>query len=166
MSDSRPFLPAKYPVRNFEGYARRVESNEAPVGRGTDGRGAASKSTPFRAGAGIAVASSGLPGARLKRILAFIDEHLNENIAVAELARNAGLSVFHFSNLFKKSTGFSPYQYILHRRVHRARFLLENTNLSVLDVSLDLGFQHQNNFARAFRRITGMTPTRFRREQS
>jgi AraC family transcriptional regulator len=114
----------------------------------------------------MAVASAGLPGARLKRVLAFIDEHLNENIAVADLARNAGLSVFYFTNLFKNSTGLSPYQYILRRRVHRARFLLENTNLSVLDVSLDLGFQHQNNFARAFRRITGMTPTRFRRDQS
>lgn len=166
MPDSRLFLPEDYPVRNFECYAKRVESTEAPAGRGKDGQRAASKSTPFGARTGMAVASAGLPGARLKRVLAFIDEHLNENIGVAELAWNAGLSVYYFTNLFKKSTGFSPYQYILHRRVHRARFLLENTNLSVLDVSLDLGFQHQNNFTRAFRRITGMTPTRFRRDQS
>jgi AraC family transcriptional regulator len=70
--------------------------------------------------------------------------------------------LYYFATLFKKSTGLSPHRYILHRRVSRARQLLQNTDLSVLDVSLDLGFQHQNNFARAFRRVTGMTPTGFR----
>jgi len=111
----------------------------------------------------MAIQNAGLPAARLKRVLAYIDTHLDENITLAELARNANLSVYYFATLFKKSTGFSPHRYILQRRVVRARELLRNTTLSVLDVSLDLGFQHQNNFARAFRRITGMTPSCFRR---
>jgi AraC family transcriptional regulator len=110
-----------------------------------------------------AIQNTGLPAVRLKRVLSYIDAHLDENITLAELARNAKLSVFYFATQFRISTGSSPHRYILHRRVLRARELLRNTSLSVLDVSLDLGFQHQNNFARAFRRITGMTPTFFRR---
>ena len=103
-----------------------------------------------------------LPAQRLKRVFEYVDAHLDENITLAELAQDLNLSVYYFATLFKKTTGLSPHQYILHRRVSRARQLLRNTDLSVLDVSLDLGFQHQNNFARAFRRVTGMTPTGFR----
>jgi AraC-like DNA-binding protein len=106
---------------------------------------------------------AGLPAARLKSVLAFIDQHLDQTITLADLARNARLSVFYFATLFKRSTGLSPHRYILCKRVTRASELLRNTNLSVLEVSLDLGFQHQNNFTRAFRRVTGMTPTHFRR---
>jgi AraC-like DNA-binding protein len=113
----------------------------------------------------LAIQNLGLPPARLKFVLEFIDEHLDRNITLNELARNAKLSVFHFANLFKKSTGLSPHRFMLHRRVARAGELLRSTSLSVLEVSLDLGFQHQNNFARAFRRVTGMTPSHFRRVQ-
>lgn len=111
---------------------------------------------------GSAAENSGLPGARLKRALEYIDAHLGESISLAELARNSNLSMYYFATQFRKTMGLSPHQFILHRRVRRARELLRNTSLTVLDVSLDLGFQHQNNFARAFRRVTGMTPTRFR----
>jgi AraC-like DNA-binding protein len=105
----------------------------------------------------------GLPALRLKRVLAFIDANLDKNISLAELARTVKMSVYYFATLFKRSTGHSPHRYILHRRVTRARHLLRDTQLSVLQVSLDLGFEHQNNFARAFRRVTGVTPTHFRR---
>jgi AraC-like DNA-binding protein len=115
-----------------------------------------------RAGSEEAVQNPRLPAPRLKRILEYVDTHLGENITLADLARNSNLSLYYFATLFRKSTGLSPHRYILHRRVSRAQRLLQNTDLSVLDVSLDLGFQHQNNFARAFRRVTGMTPTGFR----
>jgi AraC family transcriptional regulator len=115
-----------------------------------------------QAGSEAAIQNCRLPAPRLKRTLEYVDAHLGENITLADLARNSNLSVYYFATLFKKSTGLSPHRYILHRRVSRAQQLLQNTDLSVLDVSLDLGFQHQNNFARAFRRVTGMTPTGFR----
>jgi AraC family transcriptional regulator len=118
---------------------------------------------PAGMAAGTAGPSAGLHSARLKRVLEYIDVHLDENISLAELAQNSKLSVYYFATQFRKSTGLSPRRFILHRRVHRARELLRNPSLTVLDVSLDLGFQHQNNFARAFRRVTGMTPTCFRR---
>jgi AraC-like DNA-binding protein len=135
------------------------QSKEKPV------RQDVKKSAPRGAPTAIAVQDGGLPAARLKRVLVFIDTHLDENITLADLARSSNLSVFYFATLFRRSTGFSPHRYILNRRVSRARELLRDTGLSVMDVSLDLGFQHQNNFARAFRRITGMTPTGFRRSK-
>jgi transcriptional regulator GlxA family with amidase domain len=123
------------------------------------------KSPTLEAQPAIAIQDGGLPAARLKRVLAFIDAHLDENITLADLARSSNLSLYYFATLFRRSMGVSPHRYILNLRVSRARELLRNTGLSVLDVSLDLGFQHQNNFARAFRRITGMTPTGFRRNK-
>lgn len=75
------------------------------------------------------------------------------------------MSLYYFATLFRQSTGLSPHQYVLIRRIERAKQLLRSTKLSVLEVGLNLGFEHQNNFARAFRRVTGTTPTHFRREQ-
>jgi AraC family transcriptional regulator len=149
MSDLMSSLHAEELRRRLSYPARLIAQNHTHARKGTAGE--------------TSIHNAGLPAVRLKRVLAYIDAHLDENITLADLARNAKLSVFYFATLFRRSTGFSPHRYILHRRVFRARELLRNTSLSVLDVSLDLGFQHQNNFARAFRRITGMTPTYFRR---
>jgi AraC-like DNA-binding protein len=162
MSDLRSVLPDEELHRRLSHHAKLIQRssiNDCP--RASVRRGS-SESLPGQTIPGSASQSIGLPSARLKRILAHIDAHLDKNITLADLAADARLSVYYFATQFKRSTGFSPHRYILYRRVTRARELLRNTRLSVLDVSLDLGFQHQNNFARAFRRVTGMTPSHFR----
>lgn len=158
MSDSTRLLPAVDALRR-PGYPAKTALNRfGDMGQEPSAqRGAGEPRSPR-----TAAASMGLPSARLKRVLEYIETHLGENISLAELARNSNLSVYYFSTQFRKSTGLSPHRFILQRRVQRARELLRKTSLTVLDVSLDLGFQHQNNFTRAFRRVTGMTPTRFR----
>ncbi len=148
--------------KKFGSATRSRSKNRTRSTKGTTLPADSTISPPFPGAAGIATPNAGLPAARLSRVLAFIDAHLDRNISLAELALQTKLSVYYFATQFKKSTGFSPHRYILHRRVTRARDLLRSTSLRVQDVSLDLGFQHQNNFARAFRRITGMTPSRFR----
>jgi len=165
MSDLMRFLREEELRRKLSYSARLTSQSPTQARKGTSGRVEIRKTLPPGTAGAIAIQNAGLPAARLKRVLAYIDSHLDENITLAELARNANLSLYYFATLFRESTGFSPHRYILHRRVIRARELLRNTSLSVLDVSLDLGFQHQNNFARAFRRITGMTPTCFRRRE-
>jgi len=165
MSDLINFFREEELRRKLSHLARLTPQSSAPAHKGAFGRVEIRKTLSPGTAAEITIQNAGLPTARLKRVLAYIDAHLDENITLAELARNAKLSVYYFATLFRKSTGYSPRRYILHRRVIRARELLRNTSLSVLDVSLDLGFQHQNNFARAFRRITGMTPTHFRRSK-
>jgi AraC-like DNA-binding protein len=162
MSDLMRFFPEKEIRRKSNYPASLTAQIPAQVLRITPLRVEIRRSPPFGTVAEGSLQKPGLPAARLKRVLAFIDSHLDENITLGELARNAMMSVYYFATLFRRSTGLSPHRYILHRRVFRARELLRNTRLSVMDVSLELGFQHQNNFARAFRRITGMTPTHFR----
>lgn len=162
MSDLRSCLTDEDLRRKLSRPARFVPQSSIHPRPGASARRESSESLPVETAAGGSNQSAGLPAARLKRILAHIDANLDKNITLSELAEDAKLSVYYFAAQFKKSTGFSPHRYILYRRVMRARELLRNTRLSVLDVSLDLGFQHQNNFARAFRRVTGMTPTHFR----
>jgi AraC family transcriptional regulator len=105
----------------------------------------------------------GLPPARLKRVLEYIDSNLDKNITLSELARVANMSLYYFAVLFRQSTSLSPHRYVLSKRVERAMELLQNPKLSVLEVSLNVGFEHQNNFARAFRRVIGVSPTEFKR---
>src|SRR5882724_6964123 len=107
----------------------------------------------------------GLPAARLKRVLEYIDANLGKNIALFELASVVNMSLYHFAVLFRQSTGVSPHRYVLHQRVERAKGLLRDPKLSVLDVSINVGFGHPNNFARAFRRVIGPSPTQFRRDR-
>ena len=107
----------------------------------------------------------GLPEARLKRVLEYIDANVGRNIALSELAGVVDMSLYYFAVLFRQSTGLSPHQYVLKQRVNRAKELLRNPKLSVLDVSISVGFEQQNNFARAFRRVIGISPTQFRRDR-
>jgi AraC-like DNA-binding protein len=158
MPEPTSFLPAVDPLRRHS-YPTKLGSRRSG-GMGEQASVQRGAREPQRSR--TAAESIGLPSARLKRVLEYIEAHLGENISLTELARHSSLSVYYFATQFRKSTGLSPHQFILQRRVHRARELLRTTSLTVLDVSLDLGFQHQNNFTRAFRRVTGMTPTRFR----
>ena len=104
----------------------------------------------------------GLPPARLKRVLEYIEGNLDKSITLSGLAKTAEMSVYYFSALFKQSTSLSPHRYVLRRRIQKARQLLRETNASVLEVGLSVGFERQNNFARAFRRLTGVSPRYFR----
>jgi AraC family transcriptional regulator len=104
----------------------------------------------------------GLAGLRLKRVLDYVDAHLGGDIHLTELAQAVGLSEFHFAKLFKRSTGASPHQYILQRRLERAKELLRNPTLSLSNISLEAGFADQSHFTNVFRRFVGATPSKFR----
>jgi AraC family transcriptional regulator len=110
------------------------------------------------------IVRGGLPAARLRRVLDYIHSNLGRNIRLLELAEISSTSLYHFVTLFKQSTGLSPYQYVLRQRIERAKGMLLERKPTILDVSLSLGFEHPNNFARTFRRLTGASPTQFRRD--
>ena len=101
---------------------------------------------------------------RLKRVLSYIEANVDRAITLSELSRVADMSLYYFATLFKQSTSLSPHQYVLRRRIERAKQLLRATETSVLEISLSLGFEHPNNFARTFRRLTGTSPTHYRRD--
>lgn len=112
--------------------------------------------------ADAAADGDGLDFATLERIEGFVDSHMDHKIATEDLASLAGLSMFHFSRKFKHTTGLSPYEFVLIRRVHRARALLAETNRSIAQIALDVGFSNQSHFTTVFKQILGQTPGRYR----
>jgi AraC family transcriptional regulator len=104
----------------------------------------------------------GLPGAKLKRVLAYIDTHLGSELRVAEMASLANTSPHHFCELFRRSVGTSPHKYVVSRRIAHAKRLLHEDHLDMLDVALASGFANQSHFTKVFHRRTGMTPREFR----
>lgn len=107
------------------------------------------------------VFKGGLPGHRLKRVLDYIADNLDENISLSQLAAIAGMSPHYFSALFKRTTGRAPHQYVL-LRIERAKQQLHDPKQSIIDGGLDAGFQNPSHFARVFRKVVGITPSRFR----
>ena len=100
--------------------------------------------------------------ARVTRAVRFIEHHANEVLTLAGIAKEAGLSPFHFLRTFEDLTGATPHQYLMRLRLRRAasRLLAEPTK--ILDVALDSGFGDVSNFNRAFRTEFGMSPRAYR----
>jgi AraC family transcriptional regulator len=104
-----------------------------------------------------------LPRGRLRAVVEYIEEHLNACPTLAEMAAVARLSVYHFARQFRKATGLPPHQYVILRRVERAKqFLQSGTGPSLADVAARAGFSDQSQFNRHFKRIVGVTPRQFR----
>jgi AraC family transcriptional regulator len=108
----------------------------------------------------------GLAGWQMRAVTTYVEEHLDEQISLATLARLARLSQFHFCRAFKHSYGIPPHQYQLQRRIQWAKVLLADRVNSVTDVGLALGYSQTSSFTVAFRKITGQTPNQFRRNFS
>jgi AraC family transcriptional regulator len=105
----------------------------------------------------------GLDDGRLRRVLAYVEEHLAEDIAVADLANVACLSIFHFTRAFAGATGVPPHRYVSRRRLETARAMIATGRTSLSEIAHDCRFSSQSSFTRAFRRATGMTPAEYRR---
>jgi AraC family transcriptional regulator len=105
---------------------------------------------------------NGLPRARLSRVIEFIDANLDGEIGLSALAATAGMSPHYFSELFKQSVHLSPHQFVLRRRIDRARMLLNDPAITVLEAAVRSGFTDQSHFTKIFRRIVGVTPSGYR----
>jgi AraC family transcriptional regulator len=95
---------------------------------------------------------------RLRRVSEYVDAHLDQDLSLAQLAAVAGFSVSHFKPLFKRATGMAVHQYVIERRVARARQLLLTGDQSLSEIALQAGFSHQSHMARWLRRLLGTTP--------
>jgi AraC family transcriptional regulator len=106
----------------------------------------------------------GLHRYRLKRVLDYIGDNLADELSLSELAGLAGISPHYFAELFRQSTGTSPHQYVMLRRIEQAKQSLRDPRRSVIEAALDSGFQNPSHFARVFRKFVGLSPTQFRLE--
>ena len=108
--------------------------------------------------------SGGLPERRLQRVTDYIQDHLTENLKLAQLAAVAGMSASHFKVLFRQSVGVPVHQYVVQRRVDHAIALLRRDTLPFSEVAAQSGFAHQSHMAQCVRRATGMPPSVLKRE--
>lgn len=99
---------------------------------------------------------------RLRRIEEYIDAHLDRSLSLHELAALAELSLYHFAREFKTTTGSTPHEFVLHRRLERAKNLLIQSKHSVREISMRCGFSDASHLVRAFRIRFGLTPGRWR----
>lgn len=105
----------------------------------------------------------GLAAWQQRLVIEYLDAHVSEHVSLAELARLARLSPHHFCRAFKQSLGVPPHRYHNQRRIERAKTLLAKPNLSVTAIAFDVGFSEASSFSAAFRKLTGCTPTTYRR---
>ena len=106
----------------------------------------------------------GLGPARLRRVKELVYSKLENELTLQEMAQTVELSVAHFSQMFRKSTGQSPHQFVLRHRIERAKEMLRAAETRALDVAVACGFKTQQHFSRVFRQISGVTPREYRHE--
>ena len=110
----------------------------------------------------VRVYRGGLSPAKLRKIKEMLQEKIEEDLSLEEMARTVGLSTAHFSQVFRNTTGQTPHKYLMCYRVQRAKEMLRSAEMRVLDVAIACGFKTQQHFARVFREICGASPTEYR----
>jgi AraC family transcriptional regulator len=104
-----------------------------------------------------------LPRARLRAVVEYVEEHVDACPTLEEMAAVARLSPNYFASQFQRATGLAPHQYVIGRRVERAKQLLQGgADLSLADVAAHAGFTDQSQFSHHFKRVLGVTPGQFR----
>ena len=115
----------------------------------------------------LSTANGGMAPHRLRKVVNLIDEHLateqEGRIALRVIAREVGMSYFHFSRVFKQAMGMTLTNYIAERRIERAKKLMQDTELPISEIALRSGFSSQSHFTTSFRRFAGITPRSFRK---
>ena len=98
----------------------------------------------------------------IQRAITYIHGHLTEPLTLEEIARAANMSRSHLSTQFKSVTGLPPYSYLLLKRIECAVTLLRESDMPILTVAQECGFDNLANFNKTFKHITGMTPRDYR----
>lgn len=98
----------------------------------------------------------------IARAIRYMNKSLSGPLSVQEVAQSVNLSPSHFSRLFKGHTGYSPYEYIVLRRLDEAKYLLTDTSLSVKEIAYRVGYNSEENFIHSFQKKVGVSPSVFR----
>ena len=105
-----------------------------------------------------------LPSCRVRRVTEYIEQNLEKELRLAELAALVYMSPYHFARLFKCSTGVPPHQFVVRRRIARASAFLAAPELSITQIARLVGFRTPSHFTTVFRRVQGVTPKGYRTE--
>lgn len=102
-----------------------------------------------------------LSATQLLQLIDYALSHLEQPVGLAELAQVAQISMFHFARLFKNTLGVSPHQYLLALKVEKAKQFIKHNQHSFTEIAYLLGFADQAHFTNAFKKVTGLSPSRF-----
>lgn len=98
----------------------------------------------------------------VQNLIHYMKDHLQENIGLQDIASHVNMGVSSVSTIFKEETGTTIYDYLTNLRVEKACELLQNSSMKIADIALQVGYQNENSFIRAFRKIKSITPGKFR----
>jgi AraC family transcriptional regulator len=107
-------------------------------------------------------ADGALTRQKLRAVVEYIEEHFDAGPTLEQMAAVARVSPYHFARQFKTATGLPPHEYVIARRVERAKQFLQGGDLSLAEVAAQAGFWDQSQFSRHFKRLVGVTPGQFR----
>ena len=99
----------------------------------------------------------------LDKVMEYISANLTSPLSLDDLAAHANMSRSYFSTTFRRLNGVSPWEYITMKRVELALSMLEHSDRSIIEIACSCGFNNTANFNRAFRKVTGRTPSSYRR---
>lgn len=99
----------------------------------------------------------------LKQSIDYINENLTEKVTVADLVKQTRWSSQHFNRLFTQYVGMTPYQYIMQKKIEKAKILITEFNMPITQVSYELGFKAHSNFCTLFKKVTGKTAENYRK---
>ncbi len=108
--------------------------------------------------------TQGLSPQQMRRVIDFIYAHLQDALSVGLLAQQVGLSSYHFARLFRQTTGESPHQFLLLKRLEAAQRLLRKTDLPLSQIAQDVGFSNHGHFTQVFKQHMGLTPRQYRQQ--
>jgi AraC family transcriptional regulator len=109
-------------------------------------------------------APQSIPGWRMRRLVEYIEENLGGNLSLETMAAEVNVSPLYLARAFKAAVGQSPHQYVLQRRLERAKELLRSTDTPIVDVALSAGFSSQSHLSNWFLRQVGVSPAVYRRQ--
>ena len=113
----------------------------------------------------VAISRRGLSPRRLRRVLDFVEAHLADNIPLAALALEAGMSNNHFCTMFHRAVGRPPHRHVIERRLERAKTLLRaQPSATVTNIAMSVGFNSSAHFSTMFRKTVGATPIAYRED--
>jgi AraC family transcriptional regulator len=104
-----------------------------------------------------------LPRLQCESVMVFIEDFLSQDIGLVDMAAVVGYSPDHFSRLFRQTFRISPYQYLLGRRVERAKTMLRDPSVPIAAIAIACGFTSQSHLNAVFKRLTNVTPGRYRK---